>query len=351
MKKTAALVLALLLILVLVPAWAEGVTGKVVEIEKYGHAVLDITIEDFAKAGFDLGDVVTVTAGTFTGDMPYLNGYYVDKDEYMLRAFPGHTRIALCVNYGKFAEAAGVGVGDTVTLTMKEKAGALALQEISNLVFSDDRANYPSNEAYANFRALAEGRLYRSVSPVDTNTSRAACADQFSRAVGIQAVMNVAFTEAEVAAFFEAEDFASPYYRELFEAGRVIVLGMPVSFSSDEFAEGLVKGFTFLAEHEGPYLVHCVDGKDRTGFAALVLEALMGWNEEAIIADYMRSYVNLYGVQPGTEKYQMIAEKNAVEMLRGLAREGMSLQAAAEAYLTDHGMAEEALKALEEKLK
>ncbi len=30
-------------------------TGKVIEVEKYGHALLDITIEDFDRAGFSLG--------------------------------------------------------------------------------------------------------------------------------------------------------------------------------------------------------------------------------------------------------------------------------------------------------
>lgn len=50
------------------------VSGAVAEIEKYGHARLDITIEDFERAGFALGDIVTVSAGSYTGDMPYLNG-------------------------------------------------------------------------------------------------------------------------------------------------------------------------------------------------------------------------------------------------------------------------------------
>ncbi len=111
MKRLFFIALALLLALAAGTATAEevSVTGHVAEIEKYGHARLDITIADFNGAGFALGDIVTVTAGDFTGDMPYLNGYYVDRGEPMVRAYPGHTNIALCVNYGKFAEAAGVG--------------------------------------------------------------------------------------------------------------------------------------------------------------------------------------------------------------------------------------------------
>ena len=41
-----------------------SVTGKVTQIEKYGHALLDVSIADFLAAGFTLGDVVTVKAGS-----------------------------------------------------------------------------------------------------------------------------------------------------------------------------------------------------------------------------------------------------------------------------------------------
>ena len=154
------LVLLSLLLVMPVLCLAEdvpSVTGKVLEIEKYGHAQLDITIEDFNAAGFDLGDIITVTAGNYTGNMPYFNGYYVDRDEYMVRAYPGQTYIAVCINYGRFADTAGVDVGAPVTLTLKEKAGAIDLQEINNLVYRNDRAAFPSDEVFANFRPVTVG--------------------------------------------------------------------------------------------------------------------------------------------------------------------------------------------------
>ncbi|MBQ8136673.1 MAG: tyrosine-protein phosphatase [Clostridia bacterium] len=360
MKRTLALVLVCLMSLALLPASAEepAVTGKVTEIEKYGHALLDITIEDFNAAGFALGDIVTVTAGTFTGDMPYFNGYYVDRGEYMVRAYPGHTNIAVCINYGKFAETAGIGVGDTVTIALKEKGGALTLQEISNLVYTNERADYASDAVFANFRPVAEGKLYRSASPVDNQFQRAAYADALIQEAGVQTVMNMANTEEEISVCFAGEGFNSPYYKGLYDAGNVIVLGLPINFDSDEFGEGIVKGFAFLAAHDTPYLVHCTEGKDRAGFASMVLEALMGWSEQEIVADYMTSYENYYGIEPGTEKYDMIAEKNIAGMLRSMAGveagtslEGVDLQAAARDYLTRHGMTEDALKTLEEKLR
>lgn len=367
MKKLLALLLTLILACGALPAIAEDVpsaTGAVIEIEKYGHALLDITIEDFTAAGFELGDIVTVQAGSYEGDMPYFNGYYVDKGEYMVRAYPGHTNIAVCINYGKFAETAGVGVGDPVTITLKEKAGALTLQEISNLVYTPDRDDYDSDAEFANFRPVATtgialGTLYRSCSPVDNKQGRAACANALVEAAGVKTVMNMGNTEEELAGFFAAEDFASDYYKSLYEAGSVIALGMPVNFASEEFAGGIVAGLTFLSGHETPYLVHCTEGKDRAGFASMILEALMGASLDEIVADYMLSYENYYHLDPvdDAEKYDMIAEKNVKEMLRAVAGlekgaplEGVDLQAAAEAYLTGNGMAQEAVDALKAKL-
>ena len=366
MRKILALLVSLCLMAALLPGLAEviTVTGTVIEIEKYGHAKLDITIEDFTAAGFDLGDVVTVKAGGYEGDMPYLNGYYVDSGEYMLRAYPGHTNIAVCINYGKFSEAAGIDVGSEVTITLREKAGALTLQEINNLVYTNDIADYGGDEAvFANFRPVAmggisRGRLFRSASPVDNKNGRAATADKLIRAAGVKTVMNMANTEEELTAAMAAEDYASPCYASLCEQGGVILLAMPVNYTSDEFGEGIVRGFTFLSQGEAPFLVHCTEGKDRAGFAAMLLEMLAGAPADAIVTDYMLSYENYYGIRPGTDKYDMIAQKNVVEMMcsvcgleKGASLDGVDLAAGARSYLLAHGMTEEAIDLLLEKLK
>ena len=357
--KRIALLMCLSLLCFLLPSVAEEtcVTGKVTEIEKYGHAVLDITVDDFNRSGFELGDIVTVKAGNFEGDMPFFNGYYVDRGEYMVRAYPGQNNIAVCINYGNFAETAGIAVGDPVTLTLKEKAGALTLQEVSNLVYTSNRVDYASDEIFANFRAVIPGKLYRSASPIDNTYNRAGTADRLIQKAGVKTVMNLASTEEDIAECMAAEDFASPYYKELFESGSVIPLGLPISFDSDEFAEGIVKGFSFLADHDTPFIVHCTEGKDRAGFAVMVLEMLAGFTADDIVTDYMRSYVNYYGIEAGSEKYNMIVEKNIKEMMltvagleKGATLDGVDWKAAAEQYLAAHGMSNQAIASLEMKL-
>ena len=162
-----------------------------------------------------------------------------------------------------------------------------------------------------------------------------------------------------MAEYIAAEGFASPYYKSLVDAKAVIALGMPVNYASEEFGEGIVKGLTFLAQHDGPYLVHCTEGKDRAGFTSALLEALMGAKLEDIVADYMTSYVNYYHIDPTADKdkYDLIAEGNVMEMLRAIAGlekkgdlTGVDLAKAAESYLTAHGMTAEDLTALKANL-
>lgn len=359
MKRLLCAVLVFLLVLGVVPVMAEAaaISCKVDRVNEYGHAKLDITEADFTSAGFALGDIVTVTSGSYTGDMPVFNGYYADRGGFLLRVDPNDGDIGLCINYGNFSEASGIVAGDDVTITLKEKGGALETQELNALVYSDDRADFASDVVFANFRPVVEGKLYRSASPINNKTNRARYADDLIRQAGVQAVMNMSDTPEDVAASIAAEDFASPYYRDLFEAGKVCAQKLPTDFTGENFAPGIVTGFSFLAEQETPYLVHCLEGKDRTGFAIMMLEALMGWSQAQIVTDYMKTYDNYYGILPDTAKYDLIVEKNIQEMLyyvagleTGASLAETDLKAAAEAYLLNHGMAEEALEQLEAKL-
>ena len=162
-------------------------------------------------------------------------------------------------------------------------------------------------------------------------------------------------TDEEIEAFIAGEDFASGYYKDLYEAGKVVALGMPVDYTSDSFAETLAGGLARLSALEGPYLVHCTEGKDRAGFTSALLECLMGATEEEVVADYMVSYANYYGVtkESDSEKYELIVSNNIANMLRtiaglekGASLEGADLQAGAETYLTSHGMTSEQVAAL-----
>lgn len=53
--------------------------------------------------------------------------------------------------------------------------------------------------------------------------------------------------------------------------------------------EGLRRFLRLVIEEEGCVLWHCASGKDRAGICSMLLEALLGVDEDTILADYMLS--------------------------------------------------------------
>lgn len=324
-----------------------SVTGSVKEIEKYGHALTDILIPDFYKLGFKTGDMVTaVFANGFVLEAPFLDGYYVDNGKPLVRAYPGQTNIAVCINYGKLNEIANVKAGDKVTIMLTDPGAYLTQYEIRKLERTNNRADYSSDEVFANFRNITagdivKGILYRSSSPINNELGRASYADKLIKEAKINTVVNLADSAENINTYLAAKDFASPYYAELYKNNHVVTLNMNLAYASDEFKAGIVKGFTFMAENKGPYLFHCNEGKDRTGFFAALIEALMGASKDEIVSDYMQSYINYYGVKEGTDQYKLISE-DVLGMLKVIAGSNdldkADLAAAANNYLLSGGM-------------
>lgn len=337
---------------------APSVAATVTEIEKYGHASTDVLIEDFYKAGFKTGDMVTVIFDNgFVIEAPFLDGYYVDNGSPLVRAYPGHTNIAVCINYGKLNEIANVKVGDKLTIMLTGPEKYKLQYEIRKLERTNNRADYSSDEVFANFRnitagKLAKGVVYRSSSPVNNELGRASYTDALIKAAKINAVANLADSKENIESYIAAEDFASPYYAELYKNNKVLPLNMGLAFSSDEFKEGIVKGLVFMSENQGPYLFHCTEGKDRTGYFAALVESLMGASKDEIVKDYMQSYINYYGVEEGTDKYNLISE-DVLAMLKVIAGADLNnanLALSAENYLLSGGMTAEQISKLKANL-
>ena len=104
----------------------------------------------------------------------------------------------------------------------------------------------------------------------------------------------------------------------------------------------------------------CCEGKDRAGFIAMLLEALMGATLEEIIYDYMLTFYNYYGINKDKEpeRYQAILDINLLEMIRHISGvnsieelEHINLEDAVTAYLLNAGMSQKDIVALKEKLK
>ena len=322
--------------------------AAVSEFEKYGHAILDLSIEKFLADGYELGDTVDIvfSNGYEMKNIPFFDGYYVAKGEPLLRAYSGFEFLAVCISYGKIQESARLSLGDSVTISLNTKGGALDTQVSNSMKYTTNREDYESDIVFANFRevtagSIAPGRLFRSCSPVSNEFGRASFSDALIAGVGIRSVINLADTDEEIRSYISQETFNSPYYRALFEEGRVISLGMPIDFSSEAFAVRLTGGFKELIRRglETPIHVHCIEGKDRAGFVSAFLEALMGASEEEIIADYMVSYYNYYGItRKDSERYDIIVRDNIAEMLTTIEYNTGDINKGARVYLEGNGM-------------
>lgn len=332
---------------------------------KFGGVYIKITIDDFNAMGFAFGDSLNVTFsnGFELKDLPYYNGFYVDMGEPLLVGYPGYPYIRAGYNNGEdmYVKAA-LTDSDTATITLAEKGKYLDVQQSLDIHYTDEQGDR-SDVVFANFRAVNVGNLrqnvlYRSASPADNQHNRAAVADRLAAAAGVQYIINLSDDEAELAAHLAADDFNSPHCKSLYNQGKVIALSMNMAFKSDVFSQKLVQGLTSASLAEGPYLVHCVEGKDRTGFVCAVMEALAGATYQEIVADYMVTYDNYYGINQTTEptKYRIIKEKYIDVMLRYITGDGdVDITTAdyaqyAHQYLLSIGMAEADLNALTSRL-
>ncbi len=379
MKKTMAVLLALCMLLGAASlAWGEETPITVTEIQKYGNLVLSVPGSELMGRGYAYGDVVTVTLNGQEYDMPVGSNYSdVDQGSMICRVVVkpdlGEDYVVLAINMGDLATAAGIAVKEktetdpgyiwhysveepvTVSFAMKEAGGYYDEYVIHQLVRSENRDDYPdlTDEQFANFRAVkvtgvGENKLYRSSSPVNPEISRNQQADAAAKAAGVKTFINLADNEETMKGY---EGFSDSYY-----AGQSFVcLNLGVDFSAPDFEEGLAEGLRFIAKNEAPFLVHCNEGKDRAGFVSAVLEALMGAGGDEITADYMVTFFNYYGVQPGTEQYDVIARSNIQKTLAtafgidSIFADG--LQDAAVRYLEKIGLTAEEIQAVQEKLR
>ena len=333
---------------------------------EFGGVYIKSAIEDFNALGFAYGDSVDVTFsnGYTLRDLPYYNGYYTQTGEPLLIAYPGYDYIKAAINNGDdLWETAGLREGDTATVTLAERGKYLDIQEARDIHYEDDRDAFENDAVFANFRGVEAGdiqpdRLFRAASPCDDQHNRASYVDRLMGDAGVRAILDLADTDEKLQGYIDAEDFDSPNFLALYEADKVIPVGLNMNFGSAEFREKLAEGLVALSEQPGPYLVHCTEGKDRTGFVCMLLEALCGATYDEIVSDYMITYDNYYGITRTTDpdRYGVIVESVLDPMLRAMLGdddaplEQADLAAAAEAFLQSAGMTDDQIAALRDRL-
>lgn len=302
--------------------------------DEFGGAYIDISIQDFNNLGFKFGDSLNLSFSNNVKyeDIGYYSGYYVPAGQELVVGYPGYDYIKFCINYGDDVYSMNNFNKDTkVTITVNESKKYIDIEETLSISYSDDINTYSSKEEFANFREmkvgnLKEGILFRGASPIDNRRQRASVVDSLLEEHNIQFDIDLA-DKATVGGGFEPVDnkpslltvsnfVVGEYFQELLDNNKVVLLGMAAAYKNEDFSNKMKTMFEAILNNDGPYYIHCLEGKDRTGFVCMVIEALCGTTYEELVDDYFITYKNYYGIEKGSKKYETIKSIHIDEMIR-----------------------------------
>ena len=342
--------------------------------DEFGGAYIDISIADFNNLGFKFGDSLDLSFSNNVKyeDIGYYSGYYVPAGQELVVGYPGYDFIKFCINYGDDVYTMNNFNKDTkVTITVHEGQKYIDIEETLSISYSDDPSTYDSVEQFANFREMKVGNLkesilYRGASPIDNRRNRAASVDALLEQHAIQYDIDLADKQITANTFASVDDkpllgasnfVVGEYFQSLLDENKVILLGMAAAYKNEDFSNKMKTMFEAILNNDGPYYIHCLEGKDRTGFVCMVIEALCGATHEEIVDDYFVTYSNYYGIEKGSKKYETIKSLHIDEMIRYVFgfEENINLLGAnylskANGYLLEIGLTQVEIDTLQDKL-
>lgn len=347
MKKILSVWLSLLLIFCTISCSSCGfqkkpkeftVTMNLENITKFGNVTLNLENNELLNSGYNYGDILNVSFLNQSLDLPLCSNYSdVDAGKPGIFARNDDINVSLAINLGDFATTYGIatkesfkdetfkwtycdGVDDSLEFKIKmgQQNGYHDEYMMHKLSYTNNREDYPelSDAQFANFRmvtttGIGEGTLYRTSSPIDPQKGRNKYADEELKKAHVDVVLNLSDDDKDVENF---PGFSGTYY----STTKYEALNMGIDFNEENFKIKLAQGLRFLANNKGIYAIHCLEGKDRTGFVIALLECLMGASNDEVINDYMTSYYNYYKIDKNDSKYDLIANSNIKKTLQNL---------------------------------
>ena len=279
--------------------------GKITSYNEFGAAMLSFTETDMTNAGFTLGDVISITIDDKKEIvMPYYDGFYTRNGEFLCVAYPTYPSICFTANNIGLPKELTDLEGHSVTVRMKEKGGCLDVQTALSMKYSNERIEYPdlSDAEFANARTVKAGNipsgiLYRSSSPFSNDIKRDFYVSEYLQQEKVRTVLNLADSEEKMLSYKDIP----PYSLSLWKEGNVILCPLKADSTADDYNYRLIEALKQLPSRPAPYVVHCMEGKDRTGYVCALFEGLCGATYEEIVADYLVTYDNYYYINPAKD--------------------------------------------------
>ena len=367
---------------------------------------VNISIPDFIALGFELGDECDVVLENDLyryefKSVPFYNGYYTKTGDPLLCGYgyavkenrgadykynrTDYPFLRFCYNGREMWNQLNLTTDMTCTITLVKRGGYEYEQNlVGGLTYSNNFDDYEakngvSKEAvFANFRAvrsdaIRENVLFRSASPFDNSNNRAPYVSALAKESGIDYVLNLADSDKNIAQYKTSDIWPElAYSQQLLDQDRVCLIPLSGAYVSAACQPALVKGLnSALAHNATKILFHCTEGKDRTGFVAVILESFCGATYDEMRRDYMLTYDNYYSLTEESDKkaYDFIVDLKFNDMLNYLLTFDPSLEeqedgtydltavtpenyaTAAWNFLKEAGVSEENLQALAALLK
>lgn len=293
-------------------------TGKISATHdlKFDGINIDISINSFNNLGFELGDSVNIyfSSGLILYDVPYYDGYYPSDNNFVLCGYSSYS--SPCLAYegsGAWQECKLAGSNNKVEVKLNSKHKFKYIQDTFKQYHPSNRDYYKTEESFANFRVLKAKNLkdnfiYRGASPICNDFGFMTSVNELLAENDIKYILNLSDTKEELDRMIDG--CRNCYVYDLYLKNKIYPLDLSAFPRELSYARKLVDGLKKMIKNNGPVYIHCMEGKDRTGFLCILLLALTGASIADFETDYMETYANFYYIDKNNtpEKYKLIRD-------------------------------------------
>jgi len=280
-------------------------SGEVTGLSSYNQPKLDLEAKEIFDAGLSLGSTFTVITETEVFESAILLKSYLGM--FMFDIFVNVEKDGT-VSIGCVGKLISAEVGSTVQLVYSGVSERYMSTPLYNENYSNDVKDYPSEAVFANFYEvtggeIAPGIIYRSFSSLNSTEkdSRSSYVNALAEEVGIEYLIALSYSDKSVK---DAITKAEGYCIDLCKGGNYIAPSMGYLYFQQKEKDTQV--LRAMIDNDGPYLIHCNVGRDRSGFVVLLLQALCGCTAEEMQECEARALCNLYNIEYGSKEYNTV---------------------------------------------